>query len=144
MEFRAVKYTTEGEASVVEFEASEHSTCSAMAEQIGNGCRLVERVYQYKIRNRRKLPSGYDVICDEEGWFHGEPLINPLGSYLYGYPLNGGSLVVGNILIVRNKRNRYGEEDWVSMSQEEANLIRDWAASLKEELIASGLMEEGE
>lgn len=144
MEFRAVKYTTEGEASVVEFEASEHSTCSAMAEQIGNGCRLVERVYQFKNNSRAKLPSGYDVICDEEGLLQGDPVVNPLGSYIYGYPVNGGSLVVGNILIVRNKRNRYGEEDWVSMSQEEANTIRDWAASLKEELIASGLMEEEE
>lgn len=144
MKFRAVKYTTEGEASVVEFEASEHSTCSAMAEQIGNDCRLVERVNQFKILNRNKLPSGYDVVCDEEGLCHGDPLINPLGSYIYGYPVNGGSLVVGDILIVRNKRNRYGEEDWVSMSEKEANLIRDWAASLKEELIASGLMEEEE
>lgn len=144
MEFRAVKYTTEGEASVVEFEASEHSTCSAMAEQIGNGCRLVERVYQFKNNSRAKLPSGYDVICDEEGLLQGDPVVNPLGSYIYGYPAYGGSLVVGDILIVRNKRNRYGEEDWVSMSEEEANLIRDWAASLKEELIASGLMEEEE
>lgn len=144
MEFRAVKYTTEGEASVVEFEVSEHSTCSAMAEQIGNGCRLVERVYQFKNNSRAKLPSGYDVICDEEGLLQGDPVVNPLGSYIYGYPVNGGSLVVGDILIVRNKRNRYGEEDWVSMSQEEANTIRDWAASLKEELIASGLMEEEE
>jgi len=144
MEFRAVKYTTEGEASVVEFEASEHSTCSAMAEQIGNGCRLVERVYQFKNNSRAKLPSGYDVICDEEGLLQGDPVVNPLGSYIYGYPVNGGSLVVGDILIVRNKRNRYGEEDWVSMSEEEASLIRDWANSLKPELISLKLLWEEE
>ena len=144
MEFRAVKYTTEGEASVVVLEANKNRLCEALSTEIGNDCRIVERVYQYKLNNRRKLPSGYDVICDEEGLCHGDPVINPLGSYMYGYPLNGGSIVVGNILIVRNKRNRYGEEDWVSMSQEEANTIRDWAASLKEELTASGLMWEEE
>ena len=144
MEFRAVKYTTEGEASVVVLEAKKGSLCEALSTEIGNDCRIVERVYQYKISNRHKLPSGYDVICDEEGLYHGDPVINPLGSYLYGYPLNGGNVVVGNILIVRNKRNRYGEEDWVSMSQEEANAIRDWADSLKEELTVLGLMWEEE
>ena len=144
MEFRAVKYTTEGEASVVVLEAKKERLCEALSTEIGNGCRLVERVYQFKNNSRCKLPSGYDVICDEEGLCHGDPVINPLGSYLYGYPLNGGSVVVGNILIVRNKRNRYGEEDWVSMSQEEANTIRDWAASLTEELTASGPMLEEE
>ena len=144
MEFRAVKYTTEGEASVVVLEAKKERLCEALSTEIGNDCRLVERVYQYKNNSRCKLPSGYDVICDEEGLCHGDPVINPLGSYLYGYPLNGGSVVVGNILIVRNKRNRYCEEAWVSMSQEEANTIRDWAASLMEELIAAGLSGEEE
>ena len=144
MEFRAVKYTTEGEAFVVVLEAKKNSLCEALSEEIGNGCRLVERVYQFKISNRHKLPSGYDVVCDEEGWYHGDPVVNPLGSYIYGYPVNGGSLVVGDILIVRNKRNRYGEEDWVSMSEEEANLIRDWANSLKPELISLKLLWEEE
>lgn len=144
MEFRAVRYTTDGNAEVVVFNSARNSLCSAMAEQIGNGCRIVERVYQLKLSGRHKLPSGYDVVCDEEGLLQDSYQVNPLGSYLYGYPLNGGDCVVGNILIVRNKVNKHGEEDWVSMSVEEANTIRDWANSLAEELRVFGFTIEEE
>jgi hypothetical protein len=123
--FKAVKFTATSDLSVVDLgEVQEHSLCGALAKEIGNGCDLVERIPAYPLKDLPQLPDGYDLIADESGWFREEPRVNILGSYVYGYPEHG-SMVVGDVLIVRNKETDEGVE-WVSMTEQEANDTVRW------------------
>lgn len=91
----------------------------SLAELIGNGCRLVEHVMPRRLYDKLKYSSCptcekgecISMLVDEEGLLKEEPIINPIGSYLYEVDKHGCP-IVGNILFI----GEYLTADGISFS----------------------------
>jgi len=70
------------------------------------------------------LKEPYLFMCDEEGRLKKRPVINFLGSWLYGTQ-DHGSPIVGDIIIAREVISN-GERDIGPMSEGEADVLADW------------------
>ena len=99
----AILIKTTDEISVVELE---EDTLKAMQRAVGG---FIEHV------RPRGLPNPYCMIVNEEGLLRGMP-INNAASLLYG----GITPIVGDVLILQDGRNEYGEMDVFGLEQQEA------------------------
>ena len=78
------------------------------------GCEYVEIV------RCKNLPEGYRLVIDEEGKLKGSTL-NVLGSYLYGTPEHGDT-IVGNAVIMKETEGPEGADlEW--LTKDEADFI---------------------
>jgi len=86
------------------------------AEQIG--ARIVQAVYP------KGLKDPYLFLCDEEGLLKEKPVINFLGSWMYGTHEHGEP-IVGDIIIVKQVMTDEGP-DFDGMPENEADVIAEW------------------
>ena len=86
------------------------------AEQIG--ARIVQTVYP------KGLKDPYLFLCDEEGLLREKPVINFLGSWMYGTHEHGEP-IVGDIIIVKQVMTDEGP-DFDGMPENEADVIVEW------------------
>ena len=93
--------TTDDEMSVVAIDESR--VCDSLASIIGNGCRFIEIVHPMALE--RPLV----MVVDEEGLCKTSPVLNYVGSMLYGSHIHG-SAIVGNIVILQEEMTEEGAE----------------------------------
>ena len=65
-----------------------------------------------------KLPHGYALICDEEGFMNNKP-INPFASWLYGFEKHGNP-ILGDVLIVKEDFDPLEGADLVPIPETDA------------------------
>lgn len=116
-----LKVTTKNEISVVDVSNNPGSYLYAkLANAIG--CSIIERV------NPLGLPDPYCMFVDEEGLLKERPVLNPIGSYLYGYHEHGNP-TVGDILIGKNIMTDEGP-DVGGLDEQDIQLVRARLESL--------------
>lgn len=106
---KIIRVSTENEVTVHDYPEGSFSQQNAvLTELIGNECEMFEGVRAKRLYERLGFPflpamnegESVSMLVDEEGLLKEEPVINPIGSYLYetdkhGYPIVGNILFVG-------------------------------------------------
>lgn len=105
---KIIKVSTDMEISVHEFPEGDHYNQNmALRSLIGNDCELYQMVYPHRLYTQlhhsytpSRIPGeSVFMLVDEEFLLKKNPVINIIGSYLYGMDEHG-SPIAGNILFV--------------------------------------------
>lgn len=117
---KIIRVTTDNIVTVHDYPDGNFSQQNtALSELIGNGCEMVEGVKPRRLYERlrflcqptMKEGESVSMLVDEEGLLKDEPIINPIGSYLYEVDKHGCP-IVGNILFI----GEYLTADGISFS----------------------------
>ena len=95
---------------------TEDHDCEWYSKQIGAS--IFQPVYP------KGLKEPYLFLCDEEGLMKEKPIINFLGSWMYGTQEHGEP-IVGDIMIVKQVMTPEGP-DFDGMPADEADVITEW------------------
>lgn len=105
---KIIRVSTDNEVTVHDYPEGSFSQQNAVLnELIGNGCEIFESVSPKRLYEKLRFQceptmnegESVSMLVDEEGLLKDEPIINPIGSYLYETDKHGCP-IVGNILFV--------------------------------------------
>lgn len=112
-----IKIGTDNVVSLKKLERSESLPLyKSIANEIGNGCELVECV---PVNTWCHFPKKVDLIADESGLLHDEVKFNPIASRAY-YDVIAGNVVCVSVI------NTPDGPDWGSLTPDQILALRVW------------------
>ena len=108
------KITTAGQLEVIE--CKDDKLLDTCYKEIGCDC--------IECPTSAILPGHLQMIVDESGWLKDEPQINVIASWFYS-KLHKDYLIAGTAIIARRGLNQDGEEDLISLTDQDITFLKN-------------------